>query len=187
MSTTKNYDYAGTAKKSTHNQAVFGIVANRSETVSVIERLRAAGFLESEISMVMSGSSGDIMVEGNNKGPEGVATGAASGMVLGGALGWMAGIGALAIPGLGPFIAAGPIMAALSGAALGSAAGGLTGGLIGMGFSEYEAKEYEGYLKDGHALISVRVANSDEVDRAKKIFEQAGATHISVKGVVDPR
>lgn len=169
-----------------HDEAVFGIVSSRPEAIAVVESLRAAGFLESEISLVMSGGvEGDIGVEGATKAPEGTATGAGSGLLLGGALGWMAGIGALAIPGLGPFIAAGPIMAALSGAAIGSAAGGLTGGLIGMGFSEYEAKEYEGYLKGGHALVSVRVANSDEVDRAKEILDDAGAEHISVKGVVD--
>lgn len=175
-----------TRTKNEHDQAVFGIVSSRPEAIAVVENLRAAGFLESEISLVMSGGvEGDIGVEGGTKAPEGTATGAGSGLLLGGALGWMAGIGALAIPGLGPFIAAGPIMAALSGAAIGSAAGGLTGGLIGMGFSEYEAKEYEGYLKGGHALVSVRVANSDEIDRAKEILDDAGAEHVSVKGVVD--
>ncbi|MEO8268809.1 MAG: hypothetical protein ABI557_03750, partial [Aureliella sp.] len=143
-----------------------------------------AGFRESEISFIMSdGEKGEMVMEGNTKAPEGAATGAGSGMLLGGALGWAAGIGALAIPGLGPFIAAGPIMAALSGAAIGSALGGVSGGLIGMGFSEYEAKEYEGYLKDGRALISVRVENSDEVRLAKKVFDDAGAEHISVKGI----
>ncbi|QDV25838.1 hypothetical protein [Aureliella helgolandensis] len=168
-----------------HNQAVFGIADNRAEAINVAEGLRAAGFRESEISFVMADgdSGGEIVMEGNTKAPEGAATGAGSGLLLGGALGWAAGIGALAIPGLGPFIAAGPIMAALGGAAIGSAAGGLTGGLIGMGFSEYEAKEYEGYLKDGRALISVRVCNSDEVKRAKEVFNQAGADHVSVKSV----
>ena len=126
-------------------------------------------------------------MEGNTKAPEGATTGAGSGFLLGGALGWAAGIGALAIPGLGPFIAAGPIMAALGGAAIGSAVGGISGGLIGMGFSEYEAKEYEGYLKDGRALLSVRVENSDEVNLAKKIFDDAGAEHISVKGIAEAK
>ncbi len=168
-----------------HDKAVFGIANNRTEAINVAEGLRAAGFMESEISFVMADGDdgGEIVVEGNTKAPEGAATGAGSGMLLGGALGWAAGIGALAIPGLGPFIAAGPIMAALGGAAIGSAAGGLTGGLVGMGFSEYEAKEYEGHLKNGHALISVRVACSDEVDRAKQVFEHAGAEHVSVKNV----
>lgn len=168
-----------------HDQAVFCIAENRPEAIRVTESLRTAGFRASEISFIMADgdSGGKIAIEGNTKAPEGAATGAGSGMLLGGALGWAAGIGALAIPGLGPFIAAGPIMAALSGAAIGSAAGGITGGLVGMGFSEYEAKEYEGYLKNGRALISVRVENSDEVDRAKKLFNDAGAKHISTKSV----
>jgi len=172
-----------------HDKAVFCIAENRAEAISVAEGLRKAGFKESEISFVMADgdSGGEIVMEGNTKAPEGAATGAGSGMLLGGALGWAVGIGALAIPGLGPFIAAGPIMAALGGAAIGSAAGGLTGGLVGLGFSEYEAKEYEGYLKDGRALISVRVCNSDEVDRAKKIYEKAGAEHISVKSVAEAK
>ncbi len=171
--------------KHEHDKAVFCIADNRQEAIRVAENLRAAGFRESEISFVMADgdNGGEIVMDGNTKAPEGAATGAGSGLLLGGALGWAAGIGALAIPGLGPFIAAGPIMAALSGAAIGSAAGGVTGGLVGLGFSEYEAKEYEGHLKDGRALISVRVENSDEVDRAKEIFNQAGAGHISVKSV----
>lgn len=168
-----------------HDRAVFCIADNRSQGVDIAERLRVAGFRESEISFVMAdGNDGaEIVMEGNTKAPEGAATGAGSGMLLGGALGWAVGIGALAIPGLGPFIAAGPIMAALGGAAIGSATGGLAGGLVGMGFSEYEAKEYEGHLKDGRALISVRVENSDEVDQAKEIYEEAGANHVSVKSV----
>lgn len=169
-----------------HDQAVFCIAENRAGAIDVVESLRAAGFRESEISFAMADgdSGGEIVMEGNTKAPEGAATGAGSGLLLGGALGWAAGIGALAIPGLGPFIAAGPIMAALSGAAIGSAAGGLTGGLVGLGFSEYEAKEYEGYLKDGRALIAVRVENDDEVKRAKEIYRRAGAEHISTKGIV---
>ncbi len=168
-----------------HDQAVFCIAANRPKAVVIVERLRAAGFRETEISFVMADGDrgGEIVMEGNTKAPEGVATGAGSGLLLGGALGWAVGIGALAIPGLGPFIAAGPIMAALGGAAIGSTLGGLTGGLVGLGFSEYEAKEYAGYLKDGRSLISVRVENNDEISRAKQIFQQAGAEHISVKNV----
>ena len=111
--------------------------------------------------------------------PEGAATGAGTGGVLGGALGWLVGIGALAIPGLGPFIAAGPIMAALSGAAAGAALGGVTGALIGFGIPEYEAKRYEGKLKEGNLLISVHTDNSSERERAKTIFEEAGAEDIS--------
>lgn len=169
------------------NRAVFCIAEDRPTALSILESLRANGFRTSEISLVMAhrDEDGDIAVEGHTKAPEGATTGAGSGLLLGGALGWMAGIGALAIPGLGPFIAAGPIMAALGGAAIGSAAGGVTGGLIGMGFSEYEAKQYETYLQDNNALISVRVENDDEVDRVKEIFEKANAEHISVQSVVE--
>ncbi|TWU00606.1 hypothetical protein Pla108_15580 [Botrimarina colliarenosi] len=168
----------------THDKAVFCITDDRSKALSILSDLRASGFTASEISVVMAheDSDGEIAIEGHTKAPEGAATGAGSGMVLGGALGWMAGIGALAIPGLGPFIAAGPIMAALGGAAIGGAAGTLTGGLIGLGFSEYEAKQYESYLKDGNALISVSVCDGDEVSKAKKIFSDADAKHISTQG-----
>jgi hypothetical protein len=171
----------------THDTAVFCISDDRAKTISILNSLRAIGVRESEISVVMphDDGGGDIAIEGATKLPEGAATGAGSGMVLGGVLGWMAGIGALAIPGLGPFIAAGPIMAALGGAAIGGAAGTLTGGLIGLGFSEYEAKQYEGYLKDGNALISVSVADSDEVSKVKKVFTDAKAKHISTQGVQD--
>ena len=118
----------------------------------------------------------------HTKAPEGAATGAAGGAVLGGALGWMVGIGALAIPGLGPFIAAGPIMAALAGAAGGAAVGGLTGALVGMGIPEYEAKRYEGKVKDGNILMSVHAEDSNERDRAKRILEAGGAEDISYTG-----
>ena len=111
--------------------------------------------------------------------PEGAATGAGTGAVLGGAFGWLVGTGALAIPGLGPFIAAGPIMAALAGAGVGAAAGGLTGALVGMGIPEYEAKRYEGRLKEGGILLSVHCDTSDEIKRAKEILERTGAQDIS--------
>ncbi|MEO8494222.1 MAG: hypothetical protein ABI614_04070 [Planctomycetota bacterium] len=173
--------------KNGNEKAVFCITDDRSKAVSIVEDLRTSGFRPAEISIVVAheDAEGEIVIEGNTKAPEGAATGAGSGMLVGGALGWMAGIGALAIPGLGPFIAAGPIMAALGGAALGTAAGGITGGLIGLGFSEYEAKEYESYLKEGSALISVAAANDDEVKLAKKIYQDAGAKHISVQNIIE--
>lgn len=115
----------------------------------------------------------------STKAPEGAATGAGTGGVLGGVLGWLAGIGALAIPGIGPFVAAGPIMALLGGAAVGATVGGITGALIGMGIPEYEAKRYESKLKEGKILISVHSENSDETDRAKTIFKNAGAEDIT--------
>src|SRR5207248_4928627 len=114
--------------------------------------------------------------------PEGAATGAGAGGVLGGALGWLVGIGSLAIPGLGPFIAAGPIMAALGGAAVGAATGGLIGALVGMGVPEYEAKRYESKMREGRILFSVHSENSDETKRAKEIFERAGAEDIATAG-----
>jgi len=124
----------------------------------------------------------DFAPEKNTKAPEGASTGAGTGAVLGGGLGWLVGIGALAIPGLGPFIAAGPIMAALAGAGVGGAVGGLTGALIGMGIPEYEAKRYEGRVKDGGILLSVHSDTSDEVKRAKAILERTGAQDISTTG-----
>ncbi len=172
-----------------YEKAVFCIADNRAKALGIVKSLRASGFRDNEISLVMAheNSDGYISVEGHTKAPEGATAGGTGGAILGGALGWMAGIGALAIPGLGPFIAAGPIMAALGGAAIGGTAGGLTGGLIGLGFSEYEAKQYETYLKDGNALISVRAHIADESDRAQKIFANADAEHISVQSVVEAR
>ena len=124
----------------------------------------------------------DFAHEKNTKAPEGATTGAGTGALLGGGLGWLAGIGALAIPGLGPFIAAGPIMAALAGAGVGGAVGGLTGALIGMGIPEYEAKRYEGRVKDGGILLSVHSDDSQWTKRAKEILERTGAQDISSTG-----
>jgi len=162
-------------------KAVFGIARSEAQAITIVERLRAAGFSNNDISVLCPDKVGtrDFAHEQHTKAPEGAATGAGTGGVLGGALGWMVGIGALAIPGLGPFIAAGPIMAALSGAAAGAALGGVTGALIGFGIPEYEAKRYEGKLKEGNLLISVHTDDSTERDRAKTIFEEAGAEDIS--------
>jgi hypothetical protein len=161
-------------------KAVFCIVKS-PQAVSVVDRLKTAGFSNNDISVLMPNKSGtkDFAVDNSTKAPEGAATGAGTGAVLGGGLGWLAGIGALAVPGVGPLIAAGPIMAALTGAAIGGTVGGLTGALIGMGIPEYEAKRYEGKVKSGNALISVHSEDSDETDRAKAIFEAAGAEDIS--------
>jgi hypothetical protein len=128
------------------------------------------------------GTTRDFAHEKNTKAPEGAVTGAGTGGVIGGALGWIAGIGALAIPGVGPFIAAGPIMAALSGAAVGAAVGGIAGGLIGLGIPELEAKRYEGKVKAGNLLISVHTEDANEITRAKNIFTQAGAQDICATG-----
>jgi hypothetical protein len=165
-------------------KSVFGIAKNESQAVMIADSLKAAGFSENDVSVLLPDKTGtrDFAHEQHTKAPEGAATGASTGAVLGGALGWMVGIGSLAIPGLGPFIAAGPIMAALAGAAGGAAAGGLTGALIGMGIPEYEAKRYEGKVKDGNILLSVHTEDNDERDRAKKILEAGGAEDISYTG-----
>ena len=150
----------------------------------IADNLKAAGFTQNDVSVLFPDKQGtkDFAHEQHTKAPEGAATGAGSGAILGGALGWMVGIGALAIPGLGVFIAAGPIMAALAGAAGVAAVGGLTGALIGLGIPEYEAKRYEGKVKDGNILLSIHTEDSTERDRAKKILEEGGAEDISYTG-----
>jgi Protein of unknown function (DUF3341) len=162
-------------------QAVFGLAKSEAQAISMVERLKAAGFSPNDISVLFPDKSGtkDFAYEQHTKAPEGAAAGAGTGGILGGALGWLVGIGALAIPGLGPFIAAGPIMAALSGAAAGAALGGLTGALIGMGIPEYEAKRYEGKVREGNILISVHTDDRDERARARRILEEAGAEDVA--------
>jgi hypothetical protein len=162
-------------------QAVFGLAKTEAQAIDMVERLKAAGFSANDISVLFPDKSGtkDFAYEQHTKAPEGAAAGAGTGGLLGGALGWLVGIGALAIPGLGPFIAAGPIMAALSGAAAGAALGGLTGALIGLGIPEYEAKRYEGKIKEGNILISVHTDDRDERARAKRILEEAGAEDVA--------
>lgn len=161
--------------------SVLCIAKNESQAIGIVDQLKAANFSNNDISVLFADKSGskDFAHEQHTKAPEGATTGGVAGGVLGGTLGWLAGIGALAIPGVGPFIAAGPIMAALGGAALGGAVGGITGALIGLGIPEYEAKRYEGKIKNGNVLISVHTEASSEIKRAKEIFEKAGAEDIS--------
>jgi len=146
-----------------------------------VDHLRAAGFRAQDISILFPDNVGtkDLGHEKHSKAPEGTAAGATSGAVIGGTLGWLVGIGALAIPGLGPFIAAGPLMAALGGAAVGGAVGGLTGALIGMGIPEYEAKRYEGLIKEGGILLSVHSDSHEWTKRAKDILDNTGATEVA--------
>lgn len=162
-------------------KAVFCITKTEAQAIAIVDQLKAAGFSSNDISVLFPDKSGtkDFAHEQHTKAPEGAAAGAGTGGVLGGALGWLVGIGTLAIPGLGPFIAAGPIMAALSGAAAGAALGGITGALIGLGIPEYEAKRYEGKIREGNILISVHAEDRTERTRAKDIFERAGADDIS--------
>ncbi len=162
-------------------KSVICIARTEAQAATIVEQLKAANFSNNAISVLLPDKTGtrDFAHEQHTKAPEGAATGASTGGVLGGALGWLVGMGALAIPGLGPFIAAGPIMAALSGAAAGAALGGVTGALIGLGIPEYEAKRYEGKIKEGNMLISVHADDSTARDRAKAIFERVGAEDIS--------
>jgi hypothetical protein len=166
------------------NTAVFGLYRTRDQVSNAIDTLRNAGFRNTDISVLMPENAGtkDIAVEKGTKAPEGVTTGATSGAVLGGAFGWLAGIGAIAIPGLGPFIAAGPIMAALAGVGAGAVTGGIIGGLSGLGIPEYEAKRYEGLIKNGGILLSVHSDNSDWTTRAKTVLKNTGAEDISSTG-----
>jgi hypothetical protein len=166
------------------NTAVFGIYPTHAAVEQAVDALRVAGFRSTDISVLFPENVGtkDFAHEKGTKAPEGATTGASTGAVAGGALGWLAGIGALAIPGLGPFIAAGPIMAALAGAGVGGALGGLTGALIGMGIPEYEAKRYEGRVTKGGILLSVHSDGGEWTTRAKEILERTGAEDIASAG-----
>jgi hypothetical protein len=166
------------------NTAVFGIYRNRLDVEQAVDALRAEGFRSTDISVLFPENEGtkDFAHKKATKAPEGTAAGAGTGAVVGGTLGWLAGIGALAIPGVGPLIAAGPIVAALTGVGVGGAIGGLSGALIGMGIPEYEAKRYEGRVKEGGLLLSVHSDNSDWTRKAKDILERTGADDVSSTG-----
>jgi len=166
------------------NTAVFGIYRDRTSVENAVDVLRQEDFRNTDISVLFPENQGtkDFAHEKNTKAPEGAATGAGSGAVIGGTLGWLTGIGALAIPGLGPFIAAGPIVAALAGVGVGGAIGGITGALIGMGIPEYEAKRYEVRVKEGGILLSVHCDDSNWTKRAKEILERTGAQDVSSSG-----
>jgi hypothetical protein len=163
------------------NRVVIGIVDGQIQAENIVQRLGEQGFANADISAIFPDKHGtrDFAHEHNTKAPEGAVVGVTSGGVVGGTLGLLAGIGALAIPGFGPFIAAGPLMAALSGAAAGAAVGGVAGALVGMGIPEIEAKKYEGKLRGGNILIAAHVDNSEEETRAKEVFRREGAHDIS--------
>jgi hypothetical protein len=165
-------------------KSVFCIATSLEQAERIVDQLKAANFSNNDISVLLpdKASTRDFAHEKSTKAPEGAVAGASTGGVVGGVLGWIAGIGALAIPGVGPFIAAGPIIAALTGAAVGGAVGGIAGGLIGLGIPEIEAKRYEGKVKAGNILISVHTENSEEISRAKDIFSRAGAQDICTTG-----
>jgi hypothetical protein len=166
------------------NTAVFGIYKTRGQAEMAVDRILAAGFSNNDISVLLpdSSSTKEFAHEKNTKAPEGATTGVATGGAVGGTLGLLAGIGALAIPGVGPLIAAGPIMAALAGVGVGGVVGGLIGALVGMGIPEYEAKRYEGRIKDGGILLSVHCDTSDEISRAKDLLKITGGEDIASSG-----
>ena len=164
--------------------SVLAIATSSNQAELIVDQLRAAGFSGNDISVLFPDkrSGKDFAHEKHTKAPEGATVGGTAGGVVGGALGWLAGIGLLAIPGVGPLIAAGPIMAALSGAAVGGLVGGIGGALVGLGVPEFEAKRYEGKIKEGNILISVHTEKHEEVSRVKEIFKNGGATDISATG-----
>lgn len=166
------------------NKAVFCIAQSIEQAEIIVDRLKAAGFPKDDISVLFpdKASTKDFAHEMHTKAPEGAAIGGTAGISVGAVLGWLAGIGTLAIPGVGPLIAAGPIMGALSGAAVGAATGSLAGALVGLGIPEYEAKRYEGKITGGNALISVHTETSEARSRVEEIFEESGAEDIAYTG-----
>lgn len=166
------------------NTAVYGIYSSRGTAENAVDRLIASGFRNEDISVLLQDNVGtkDFAHKKDTKAPEGTTTGVVAGGAIGGTLGLLVGIGALAIPGLGPFIAAGPIMATLAGVGSGGVVGGLIGALVGMGIPEYEAKRYEGRIKEGGILLSVHCDNSDWVKKAKDLLKETGAEDISSTG-----
>jgi hypothetical protein len=162
------------------DNAVYCVARDRAHAESIVDRLKSAGFSSNEISVLMSDKSGtrDFAEDKDTKAPEAATTGAGAGLGLGAVLGWLAGIGSLAIPGVGPLIAAGPIMGAIGGAAAGTVAGGVIGGLVGLGIPEEDAKNYEGRIRGGGVLVSVHTENATQLNDAKDIFDREGASDI---------
>jgi hypothetical protein len=165
-------------------RSVLCLVDRETQADAIVAKLRNAGFADNDVSVLFpdKGTTRDFAHQKETKMPEGATLGAGTGGAIGGTIGLLAGIGALAIPGLGPLIAAGPIIAALSGGAIGAGVGGLTGALVGLGIPEYEAKRYEGKVKEGGILISVHSESNDETHSAKVIFKEEGASDISTTG-----
>jgi len=165
-------------------KAVYGILSTIPQAEALVTNLKNANFSNNDISVLLPDKSGtrDFAAEKHTKAPEGASVGAGGGGIMGGVLGWLVGIGSLAIPGVGPFIAAGPIMAALSGAAIGAAVGGLVGTLVGLGIPEYEAKKYEGKIQKGGILVAIHAESSEEKKRATELLKAAGAEDISSTG-----
>jgi hypothetical protein len=181
LSASPKFELKEKTQMTSKKTAVFAIYSTRHGTEQAANSLVNSGFSSADISVLLPENLGtrEIGTEKATKAPEGATTGAGTGAVLGGALGLLAGIGALAIPGVGPLIAAGPIMATLAGIGVGGAVGGLTGALVGLGIPEYEAKRYEGVIQKGGILLSVHCSTSDEVSRCKDILKRMGGEDIS--------
>ncbi len=169
---------------SAKNVAAFGLYRDQAHVEEAVEALKVGGFRNTDISVLLPENVGskDLAHEKHTKAPEGAATGAGSGALLGGTLGWLVGIGALAIPGIGPFLAAGPIVAALAGVGMVGALGGVAGALVGAGMPEYEAKRYEGRIKHGGILLSIHCDNEDWVKRAVEMLKSTGAEDVATSG-----
>jgi hypothetical protein len=163
------------------NTAVYGLYKDRSEIEEAVSTLKQAGFRNTDISLLVPENEGskDFVHQKSTKAPEGAITGGGSGAVIGGALGWVAGVGLMAVPGLGPFIAAGPIMGTLAGMGVGGTLGSLLGALVGVGFPEYEAKRFEGRIRQGGMLLSVHCDTDEWVKRAKRLLADTGATDVA--------
>lgn len=166
--------------------AIFGLYDDRIAVERAVDALKMAGFANTDISVLFPDARGsqNVAHEKATKAPEGATAGASTGAIIGGTLGWLAGIGALAIPGVGPLIAAGPIMALLAGAGVGGAVGGIGGALVGLGIPEYEAKRYESFVKDGGILLSVHCETPQRKARAEQLLEASGARDIAATGEV---
>ena len=166
------------------NTAVYGLYKSRAGIEDAVGSLKQGGFRNTDISVLFPENQGskDFAIDKGTKAPEGAVTGGGSGALVGGALGWLAGIGLLAIPGIGPFIAAGPIMAMLAGVGVGGAVGTIVGALVGMGMPEYEAKRYEGRIKEGGILLSVHCDSPEWVKRAEQLLKDTGADDVASAG-----
>jgi hypothetical protein len=166
------------------NTSVYGLYQDRPGVEEAINALKHGGFRNVDISVLFPHNQGskDFAINKETKAPEGAVTGGGSGAIIGGTLGWLAGIGLLAIPGIGPFIAAGPIMAILAGVGVGGTVGSIVGALVGLGMPEYEAKRYEGRIKEGGILVSVHCDSVEWVKRAKTMLENTGADDIASAG-----
>jgi hypothetical protein len=171
-----------------NNKSVFGIYLTRSDIESAVDALKKAGFSNSDVSILLPENvkSGELTTDHSTKAPEGAAVGAGSGAAVGGALGWLVGVGALAIPGIGPVIAAGPLLAALAGIGIGGALGGFAGSLVGMGIPEYEAKKYEGRLLKGGILVAVHCDTEEQANRAKEVLQSTGAQDLATSRETSP-